>query len=102
VTSREIAYNLLLSGILDIRALSEPSSSEDDLRSINVLAHLIHNWPEALRDASDERDFDAVLSRMWRERDRRSDPWLADRLAWFGVDHRELEADGSIEDTLGP
>jgi hypothetical protein len=93
VTSRDIAYDLLLSGILDIRALSEPTASEDDVRSINVLAHLIHNWPSALQAASDEDDFDAVLRRMWRERDRRSDPWLAERLASFGVDHRQLEVD---------
>lgn len=93
MTSRDIAYDLLLSGILDIRTLSESTASEDDRRSINVLAHLIHNWPEALRDASEERDFDAVLRRMWRERDRRSDPWLAERLEFFGVDHRHLEAD---------
>jgi hypothetical protein len=92
VTSRDIAYDLLLSAILDIRTLSEPTGSEDDFRSINVLAHLIHNWPEALRDASGERDFAAVLRKMWRERDRRSDPWLAERLAFFGVDHRHLEA----------
>lgn len=93
MTSRDIAFNLLLSGILDIRTLSESTGNEDDLRAINVLAHLIHNWPSALQEASDENDFDAVLRRMWQQRDRRSDPWLAERLAFFGVDHRQLEAD---------
>ena len=93
MTSREIAYDLLLSGILDIRTLSESTARETDIRSINALANLIHNWPEALRDAVDESDFDTVLKRMWRERDRRSDPWFAERLAFFGVDHRSLEGE---------
>lgn len=92
MTSRDIAYDLLLSGILDIRAISGSYTGEDDLRPVNVLAHLIHNWPAMLHDAS-EGDFDAVLRRMWRERDARSDPWLAERLALFGVDHRELEVE---------
>lgn len=95
VTSRDVAFDLLLSGILDIRAMSESIDGEDNLLSINLLAHLIHNWPDALRGAADEKDFDAALRRMWHERDRRSDPWMAERLASFGVDPRQLEDAGN-------
>lgn len=92
--SRDIAYNLLLSAILDIRTISEPGGTKEDLRSVNVLAHLIHNWPSALLDATGKKDFDSVLKQMWQERDRRSDPWMAERLAFFGVDYRQLDVDG--------
>jgi hypothetical protein len=94
VTSRDVAFNLLLTAILDIRTLSESIDSENDLREINLLAHLIHNWPDALREASDEKDFDAALREMWRRRDRRSDPWMAERLAFFGVDPGRFEGVG--------
>lgn len=91
MTSQDVAFNLLLSGILDIRTLSESVGTEDDLRTINVLAHLIHNWPAWLWEASGDHDFDQVLRRMWQERDPRSDPWMAERLAFFGVDYLHLE-----------
>lgn len=92
-TSRAVAYDLLISAILDIRTISGTDGVDDDLPEINRLAHLIHNWPDALRAAEDRRDFSPVLRQLWRQRDLRTDPWMAERLATFGIDPRSLEFD---------
>ena len=92
MASRAVAYDLLLSAILDMRTISGSAVADGDLREINRLASLIHNWPDVLRMAEDRRDFSQVLRRLWRERDRRTDPWMAKQLESFGIDHRSLES----------
>lgn len=84
--ARQVAYELLTSALLEIRAATEPGRADPEWeRQIaNVLAHLAHNWPEHLMEMPPDGDFDALLRRWWDERDRRSDPWLRERMEFLG------------------
>ena len=84
--AREVAFELLISALLEIRAATEPgrTDAEAERRFANVLAHLAHNWPIQLKDMTQDDDYESLLRRWWDERDRRSDPWLLERMEFLG------------------
>lgn len=86
IPARQVAYGLMISALLEIRAATEPGRAdpESERQFANVLAHLAHNWPEHLMQMPPDGDFDALLRRWWEERDKRSDPWLRERMEFLG------------------
>ena len=91
-SARHVLYGLLDTAILEMRAASEVHCDEDDRRFVNLLAYLIHNWPEKLRDVRTDAEHEALLHELWRQRDTRLDPWLRDRLTFLGRNPDEFSA----------
>lgn len=93
--AREVAYNLLTAAVLEIRAATEPGRADPDSERhrANVLAHLVHNWPTELKDMEPNGDYKALLRRWWLERDKRSDPWLRERMEFLAGGVRSPSAD---------
>jgi hypothetical protein len=84
--ARHVLYDLLYSAIIEIRASSGRTMSDADSERVFNLSYLIHDWPLDLRDAESDSDHDALLRKFWQKRHRPSDPWLSERLRFFGVD----------------
>lgn len=83
-------YDLLYSAIIDIRGSSGGAMTEADSQFVFHLSYLIHNWPHRLRDATTDADHDELLRHFWQHRHLPSDPWMHDRLSFFGVDPGSL------------
>jgi hypothetical protein len=44
--AKTVIYNVLMSAILEIRSASESGANDANREFVNLLAHLVHNWPE--------------------------------------------------------
>lgn len=98
MSSKAVLYALLRDALQSVRTLSVGSGplAEAQRREIWALTYATHNWPEGLRDAATEDDFDRFLAHCWRQCPPPARDWMSHGLVRLGVDPDRL-ADPTVD-----
>jgi len=96
MSSKAALYELLRDALQRVRVMSVGSGpiDEEHRREIFALAYATHNWPEGLRDAVTEEDYDRFLASSWRQCPPPARGWMAQGLIRLGLDTDRLADPG--------
>lgn len=87
-SSRSVLFELLYSGLIDIRAASGGTApmTDDDRDFVNCISNLLHNLPHRLEAAQTDADFDELLAGLARSQRPIDAKWVRAHLERLEID----------------